>query len=303
MEHKRGNIFNIQRFSISDGPGIRTTVFMKGCNLRCRWCHNPESYRMEPQWMFFGEQCTACRTCEAVCPQHIPMEERRAAAGEAYSGVGLPEGCLRCGRCTDSCLQNAIRIIGEGKSTEDVLNIALRDRTYYENSGGGVTVSGGEPLLQAAFVAELFAALKSHGIHTALDTAGNVPFEYFEQVLPYVDLVLLDLKCMDDARHKLYTGVSNRQILANAERLMEIGQEMHIRVPLIAGVNDSVENMEQMCRFLDGAPCVKAIKLLPYHDLGVAKAEATGFRPDVFAPPSEEHIKQLEKMAAKCISR
>lgn len=285
----KGRIFNIQRFSVHDGPGIRTTVFFKGCNLRCRWCHNPESYRPEPQIQYFREKCVGCGECMAACAHGI-----RIADGKR---VGQ-ENCVLCRACEDACMSGALKFAGEEYTADTLAGLILRDQAYYDSSGGGMTASGGEPLLQYRFVAELFAGLKRRGISTALDTAGNVEFARFAHVLPYTDLVLLDLKIMDEALHKAYTGVSNRRILENARRLMDMGVRLHIRVPVIAGVNDSMENALALREFIGGCRNVEEVRFLPYHDMGLTKAASVDVDMETFAPPAAERLEKIRGLFA-----
>ncbi len=285
-----GRIFNIQKFSTHDGPGIRTTVFFKGCNLRCAWCHNPESYLSDIQLEYFQEQCARCGMCEAVCPKHIGPKQRQE---------NDLEQCLLCKKCEDACLNGAIKVSGRDISAGELLKAVLQDRKYYENSGGGVTVSGGEPMLQWKFLKEFLPLVKAEGIHVALDTAGNIPAEAYREVLPYVDLILLDLKIMDEALHKKYTGVSNARILQNAKGWLEEGRRLHIRVPVIAGINDTRENMEALAGFLDGYEGAEEIRLLPYHTMGLEKAKGLGIAMETFKAPTEETMAQLQEILGK----
>jgi len=285
-----GRIFNIQRFSVHDGPGIRTTVFLKGCNLRCQWCHNPESYKEEFQIQYFPDKCVECGMCGRICPRNINIKNRKRVGKEA---------CILCFQCVDACLHDALKRSGEEKSVEDIMKIVVRDRRYYENSGGGMTVSGGEPMLQWEFVRDLMKAAKAEGIHTTLDTAAGVPFAWFEEVLPFVDLVLLDIKIMDSALHKRYTGVDNYLILQNARKIFESGIKVNIRVPIIAGVNDNVQNAEELRLFVKDYPNVEAVKLLPYHAMGMNKAESIGIRMHEFESPNETDMGILQRIFDK----
>jgi len=237
-----GIIINLQRFSVHDGPGIRTTVFLKGCTLNCAWCHNPESIDPKPQQQL-----------------------------------------------------NSHKIYGEEMTAEEVITEVMKDKQYYDNSQGGMTLSGGEPLLQADFAAEILKAAKEKGIHTALDTAGNVPWQAFEKVLPFVDLILLDLKIMDSILHKTYTGSDNKKILENAKRLFETGIEVNVRIPMIGGVNDTLENIRATAEFIKGYPRITQVKLLPYHSLGMEKAKSLGLTQQEFITPDKEALMQFAK--------
>lgn len=222
-----------------------------------------------------------------ACPKGIRIENGKR--------VGL-ENCTLCRACEDACMSGALKFAGEDYTVDQLVKIAVRDMDYYTSSGGGVTVSGGDPLLQYEFIRELFAKLKEAGISTALDTAGNVDFERFEYVLPYTDLVLLDLKIMDEELHREYTGVSNKKILENAKKLMESGQRMHIRVPVMAGVNDSMENAYALKTFLDGYDCVEEVRFLPYHNMGLTKAASVNTEMQEFQAPSEERMKEIREL-------
>lgn len=294
MQELRGNIFNIQRFSVHDGPGIRTTVFIKGCNLRCRWCHNPESYEAKPQIRYSPDKCVECGACAAVCREGIFVKDKKRINTVR---------CTACGQCARNCLFDALTCLGQNKTVEEVLDVVVRDRKYFEKSGGGMTVSGGEPLLQPQFVSSLMKEAKKRGIHTALDTAFCVPYETFEQVSPYVDLVLLDIKMMDEAKHREYTGVSNALILKNARRLLESGCRTHVRVPVIADVNDSLNNARELRDFLTGYSCVEEVRLLPYHGMGIGKAEELEIPMEEFQAPPEDRMKELKDVLKQWIRK
>ena len=227
----KATIFNIERNSYFDGPGIRTTVFFKGCNLRCAWCHNPESQSPKPQMMFFKNKCTGCGKCKEKCPNNLEL-------------------CELCGKCTLYCPHDAREICGKEYTVDEVMRDILKDKAFYDNSGGGVTFSGGESMLQIDFLEELLKACKQNGIHTAIDTAGHVPYESFESVLPYTDLFLFDVKCYDSDKHKKYTGASNEQILSNLEKLLKTGISVWVRIPIIPTVNDTEEEMRNIKDFI-----------------------------------------------------
>ncbi len=247
-----GIVFHIQRFSVHDGPGIRTTVFLKGCTLNCAWCHNPESIDPRPQEQYFKEKDTGC-------------------------------------------INDARKIAGREMSAEEVIKEVLKDREYYVNSGGGITLSGGEPLLQSDFAAEILMLAKENGLHTTLDTAAYVPWGNFQKVLPFLDLVLLDLKVMDSELHRKYTGHGNKTILENAKKLFETGIQVNIRVPVVGGVNDTVENARSTAEFIRGYDNITEVKLLPYHSLGLEKSKSIGMEQKEFPTPGKDLIEQLAK--------
>jgi pyruvate formate lyase activating enzyme len=261
----KGLVSRIQRFSTGDGPGIRSTVFLKGCNLSCAWCHNPELMARENELRFTESNCADCRTCVRVCANaawHVD------AAGERAFD---PARCAVCGTCADSCSYDALGLVARWTEAGEVIDTLLRDRAYYRNSGGGITVSGGEPLLQAGFVREVFAGARAAGVHTALDTAACVAWRHFEELLDVTDLVLLDLKSMDSAVHLRWTGVPNELILENARRLSRADVDVIVRVPVVPEVNDDPANLERTAAFLADFPRLRGVELLPYHDLGVGK--------------------------------
>ena len=269
--------FDIQRNSFVDGPGIRTTVFFKGCNLKCAWCHNPESQSAKPQMMFYKDKCTGCGKCKSVCPYHL-------------------EQCELCGKCTLYCPVDARKVCGKEHTVDEVLKEVLKDKAFYETSGGGVTFSGGECMLQIDFLAEILKKCKENGIHTAVDTAGHIPFESFEKILPYTDLFLYDIKIFDSQKHKQYVGVSNELILENLKKLFERKAKLWIRIPIIPDVNDSIEEIQKIKDFLKTIGTPEKIELLPYHAMGENKYRAIGKEPQIFKTPDAENMKRLKEI-------
>lgn len=250
-------IFDIQRNSYVDGPGIRTTVFFKGCNLRCAWCHNPESQSPKPQMMFYKNKCTGCGKCKEKCPNNL-------------------ESCELCGKCTLYCPHDARELCGKEYTVDEVMREILKDKVFYENSGGGVTFSGGECMLQIDFLEEILKACKENGIHTAVDTAGHVPFEYFERILSYTALFLYDVKCFTEQLHIEGTGISNKRILENLTRLSrETSVDIIVRIPLIPTFNDDINELQKIASFLHPLR-IRNVELLPYHPMGEHKYEALG---------------------------
>lgn len=249
-----GVIFDIKEGAVYDGPGLRQTVFLKGCPLRCAWCHNPEGLSGKPELMVSPNGCTGCGACKAVC-EHEP--------------------CIACGKCVSQCGQRLRRVVGERISPERLADRLNKDAPYYRMVGGGITFSGGEPLLQAGFVLET-AALLAPGLHKAIETSGYAPADDFERVVRAMDLIMMDLKVMDDSIHQRYTGVSNRRILDNARLLSESGKPFLIRVPLIPTVNDNAENFRKTAEFLQGFQNLLRVELLPYHATAGAKYAMLG---------------------------
>jgi pyruvate formate lyase activating enzyme len=263
----KGLVSRIQRFSTGDGPGIRSTVFLKGCNLACAWCHNAELLARENELRFTESNCADCRTCVRVCPNgawHVD-----GAGARAFD----PGKCEVCGTCAASCAYDAVDTVARWTEAAEVLDTLLRDRAFYRNSGGGITASGGEPLLQAGFVREVFAGARARGIHTALDTAACVAWRNLEELLDVTDLVLLDLKSMDSAVHERWTGAPNELVLENARRLARTEVDVIVRIPVVPGVNDGEANLTETAAFLTGFPRLRGVELLPYHDLGLGKVQ------------------------------
>ena len=277
-----GVVYDIQGFSVQDGPGIRTTVFLKGCPLRCPWCHSPESQRFDIQLSWQWRKCIGtevCGLCLAACPRHgISPGEKAAPAGGSGEPVELVQvpwdQCDDCGSCAEACPAGALSMWGKSYTVSEVMERVVRDRPFFEKSGGGVTVSGGEPLAQPEFTLALLKALKESGLHTALDTTGYASFAVVERVLPYVDLFLLDLKHMDSATHRATVGVPNERILENARAIAAAGGRLQIRVPVIPRFNDSGEHFRALAQFVAAlGEAVTVVQVLPYHAMGVPKWE------------------------------
>ena len=270
-----GIIFDIQRGSYVDGPGIRTTVFFKGCNLKCAWCHNPESQAFKPQILYYSDKCVGCGACRKLCENK--------------------DECILCGKCALYC-PNAARILcGKEYASNDIMKIILKDTSYY-GTEGGVTFSGGECMLQLDFLESLLKECKKAGIHTAVDTAGCVPYDSFERIIPYTDLFLYDIKCKDTRLHKQYTGTDNSLILDNLKKLLNSNKKIWVRVPIIEGVNDSIEEMKKIKDFFKENGCPEKTELLPYHALGEHKYFAIGKESPKFKASKKEKIDALYEM-------
>ncbi|NUQ00665.1 MAG: glycyl-radical enzyme activating protein, partial [Armatimonadetes bacterium] len=266
-------VFDIQRFSIHDGPGIRTTVFFKGCPLRCVWCHNPESQDEDPQLSFTPGQCLLCRACYAVCPAGAHRDD------DEGEHIIHRDECALCGACVKECYPGALEMIGREASVGEILDEVLRDRAFYESSGGGLTLSGGEPLSQPEAAAALLAAAHEAGLHTAVETCGYAEYPVFARVAPHVDLFLYDLKETNDTRHRWYTGVGLDLILDNLNQLHDSGATILLRLPLIPGLNGRRRHFEEVARIVAGLPNLVGVEALGYHPLGLAKLERLGLPP------------------------
>lgn len=289
-----GLVFNTQNYSLHDGPGIRTTVFLKGCPLRCDWCHNPESRAAESEIAWSEARCIRCGQCSEVCPH--------SAAGRPASPEIDRQRCLRCGQCVAVCPTGARELVGRQRTVAEVLAEILQDRIFYDESGGGVTLSGGEPLMQPEFAVELLAACRVQGLHTAVDTCGYGRCEDLLALAAVTDLFLYDVKILDDDRHRQYTGASNVVILENLKALCQVRADVWIRVPVIPGFNDSARDVEAIAAWVASLGNIRRLHLLPYHALGRNKAERVGLVPDAApaARPADDHLEDLAGRARAC---
>lgn len=263
----KGLVSRIQRFSTGDGPGIRSTLFLKGCNLSCAWCHNPELMAREEELRFTEDSCADCRTCVEVCPSGAWHVDR---SGQRTHDAAR---CRVCGTCATHCPYDAVGLVARWTEPAEALEVLVRDRAYYERSGGGVTASGGEPLLQPEFVQELFAGARDRKVHTALDTAACVSWRLLEPLLAVTDLFLVDLKSIDPEVHRRFTGARNDLVLDNLTRLADAGADVLVRMPVVPGVNDGEADVRAAADFLAGLPRLRGIELLPYHELGIGKMQ------------------------------
>ena len=282
----QGRIFNIQRFSIHDGPGIRTTVFMKGCPLKCAWCHNPESISSKNNLSFMPDKCIGCGYCFKACPQHAhSMVDDKHVLDR--------DKCVVCGKCAEECYAGALELVGRDATVEEVIKEVLADEPFYETSGGGMTLSGGEPLMQIEFTEALLKAAREKNLHCCLDTCGYVKFACFERVLPYVDIFLYDIKNTVDEVHRQNTGVSNEIIIENLRKLHDTGAKILVRAPLIPGCNSNGEHLEGLAQLVLSLPGLMGVELMPYHRLGTSKLERFGMDDPIgheVEPPSDDDL-------------
>ena len=295
-EETGGIIFNIQRYSTHDGPGIRTTVFLKGCPLRCFWCHNPESQSPVPQLFVLREKCTGCGRCAPVCPAEAIRVEQGVMEFDRAK-------CVGCGKCAEVCPNGARTLMGKYITVDEVMTVVLKDKSYYKNTKGGVTVSGGEPAVHPGLALPILRRCKEAGIHTILDTSGFAPWENYEQLLPYVDLFFYDVKCIDRDLHINGTAVPNDIILENAKKIVANGGNLRVRVPVIPGFNDDVEELLKIARFTQDELGLGPddINLLKYNKLCESKyvrldEKFKGATDTV--PPDEELERHMEKLRA-----
>jgi len=285
-----GIIFDIKRYAIHDGPGIRTTVFFKGCPLRCAWCHNPESWRREPELALRGNVCLRC----GLCTQRCPEDAISIAGGCPTTAV---DDCVFCGECVDECPAASREIIGQVVTAEEVMKQVERDRVFHDQSGGGVTFSGGEPLSQPAFLLNLLRRGRELEIHTAVDTSLYCSDDLIDRILPLTDLFLIDLKHMDDEVHSRLTGVSNQQILKNVHRVCSGGGSVLFRLPVVPGINDQEENVVATARFVASLPAPGPIELLPYNRLVHSKLARfqTEYELIECDPPSPQRLEEIAR--------
>ncbi|HET6455980.1 MAG TPA: glycyl-radical enzyme activating protein [Armatimonadota bacterium] len=296
MEETKGLIFDIQRFSLHDGPGIRTTVFLKGCPLSCVWCHNPESRSSAPEIAFYRAKCIGCGRCVEACPND--------ALGFGEERIDRAK-CRVCGECVQVCPSEAVQMAGRVTTISEILGVAMRDQPFYTRSGGGVTLSGGEPLHQFEFSHSLLAALKDHGLHTAVETCGLSPWERIAGLLPFTDLFLYDIKVVSSTKHQELCKADNSTILDNARKLAAKDVEIVFRTPIIPGLNDTPDDLRRLGEFILSLPGERKLELMPYHRIGSGKYEALGERYPLFdieAPDNlDEQKAALTSMGVKLV--
>jgi len=280
-----GTIFDVKKFSIHDGPGIRTTIFFKGCPLACLWCHNPESQSREPELIFWESRCIKCGACREACGPGAIAADLTVNA----------EKCTLCGDCVAACYAEAREMVGQKMTAAQVMAEIERDVPFYDESEGGVTFSGGEPLAQPDFLLSLLQACQERDIHTAVDTCGFAPWPVLDTIRKYVDLFLYDLKLMDEAQHRRFTGASNELIFSNLRALSERGHNIFLRVPIVPGVNDSDEHVRRMGAFAAALPHLKQVDVLPYHHIAAEKYQRLGKPYELPAshPPSDERMAKI----------
>jgi len=288
----KGIIFDIKRYAIHDGPGIRTTIFLKGCPLRCQWCQNPEGQETYPEIILRSSRCaTECNECVSVCP--------RDAISKDGNSIEIDKAkCDLCAKCEEVCVYEALEIVGREMTVQEVMEEIEKDRVFFDESGGGITFSGGEPLMHVDFLEALLKEIGKKNIHVTLDTSGYVAFEDLGRICDKVDLFLYDLKIMDDEKHEKYTGVSNKIILENLRKLTELGKSVAVRIPLISGINDDNQSIHMFVDFLQSLKNIKQINLLSYHRGGCEKYKRLRKEKfeKTFNSPSDKRIEDIKKI-------
>ena len=295
-----GSIFDIQRFCIHDGPGIRTTVFVKGCPLRCQWCHNPESQKREPSLAYYDGKCIACGACVNICELKCHTLEVDDLPQIRHNHGIDREKCIKCGICAKACSTDALELLGRQTSVDDVMSEVLRDKAFYGNSGGGITVSGGEPLMQSEFLLALLKSAKEQGIHTCIETCGFAAAETVKSIVPYTDLFLYDIKETDSERHKELTGVPLDVIISNLKLIDGLGAKTVLRCPLIPEKNLRNEHLEGIARLVLELKNVTEINIMAYHTLGSSKYEALSLVDEMKGIPAmtdEQKKECIEKIS------
>jgi pyruvate formate lyase activating enzyme len=301
----KGMIYDIQRFSVHDGPGIRTIVFLKGCPLKCLWCHSPESISFGNVLSWFEIRCIGvekCGRCIPACPENAIRVGKQVSPHQDDTYINVIEvdrnKCTNCGGCEKACTSKALFLTGVYYTVDEVMERVLKDRSYYQKSGGGVTVSGGEPLSQIDFTLELLKRVKQEGIHTALDTTGFAKWETLEKTVPYVDLYLYDIKHTDSEEHKVLCNVPNELIIENVYKLARAGGKLQLRAVIIPGFNDNPQHFEKLARICcDIRDSLQVLQLLPYHKLGAVKHQRLSQdnpMPDI-DPPTDEHMEDIKE--------
>lgn len=295
MDKKCGMIFDVRSFSVNDGPGIRTTIFFKGCPLRCVWCHNPEGLNGEPEIFWDERRCMgSSHRCTVVCPKN-------ALQGQPGTWKLAAEKCDSGGECARQCPTGAFQIIGSRITSDELIELIGKDRVFYDHSGGGVTFSGGEPFMQPEFLRLILARCREKGIHTAVDTSGYAAWSVIEPLCATINLFLYDLKLMDDAAHLKYTGVSNKRILENLRKIAETGRPVQIRVPLVPGITDPEQNILAIMEFLKTMPALKDVSLLNFHKGGEQKylRKAMAYTMAVARPLEDQAVERIKTLFEK----